>query len=173
MKRHERFIWAADLLDVKPSDYILEVGCGVGFAVEEIARRLTSGGIVAIDKSVVMITKAAERNEDSVRAGKVRLIKTSLAHLEEPDKSFNKIFCFNINLFWTNKHISNEATVIKSLLKKNGSLHFFYGPMVASGLHKTHGPVIENLEKENFKVVEIIYERKLNCCCFVAQLWSS
>jgi trans-aconitate methyltransferase len=167
MKKHERFTWAADLLDVKPRDRILEIGCGVGFVVEEIAARLTTGEIVAIDKSAVMITKASERNEDSVRTGKAKFVKTSLADLKQKDNSFNKIFCFNINLFWTNKPITNEATVLRSLLKKNGSLHIFYGPMVASGLHRIQGPLVETLEKEHFKVLEIIYESRLNCCCFV------
>jgi SAM-dependent methyltransferase len=168
MKTHERFTWAVDLLDVQSRDRIMEVGCGVGFAVEEIADRLTTGKIIAIDKSAVMIAKASERNKDSVRAGKVKFIQTDLARLEHEGNSFNKIFCFNINLFWTNKSISKEAVVLKSLLAKSGSLYIFYGPMVASGLSKIQGPVVKNLEKENFKVVELIYERRLNCCCFIA-----
>jgi SAM-dependent methyltransferase len=168
MRTHERFTWAADLLDVKSRDHILEVGCGVGFAVEEIAGRLTTGKILAIDKSAIMIAKASERNEDSVRAGKAKFLQTDLAQLELERNSFNKIFCFNINLFWTNKSISREAAVLKSLLAKYGSLHIFYGPMVASGLNKIQGPIVKNLEKENFKLVEVVYERRLNCCCFIS-----
>jgi SAM-dependent methyltransferase len=168
MKTHERFTWAVELLDVKSGDRIMEVGCGVGFAVAEIAARLTTGKIMAIDKSAAMIAKASERNKNNVQAGKVKFIQTDLALLEHGGTSFNKIFCFNINLFWTNKSISKEAAVLKSLLAKNESLYIFYGPMVASGLSKIQRPIVENLEKENFKVVEIVYERKLNCCCFIA-----
>jgi protein-L-isoaspartate O-methyltransferase len=170
MKTHERFTWAVDLLDIKSGDHIMEVGCGVGFAVEEIAARLTTGKIMAIDKSAVMIAKASERNKDSVQAGKVKFIQTDLARLEHGGNSFNKIFCFNINLFWTNNSISKEAAILKSRLAKNGSLYIFYGPMVASGLSKIQGPIVKNLEKENFKVVEIVYERRLNCCCFISAI---
>lgn len=170
MKTHERFTWAANLLDIKSGDLIMEVGCGVGFAVEEIAARLTTGKIMAIDKSAMMIVKASERNKDSVQAGKAKFIQTDLARLNPEGNSFNKIFCFNINLFWTNKSISKEAAVLTSLLAKNGSLHIFYGPMLGSGLSKIQGPIVKNLKRESFKVVEIVYERRLNCCCFTTTI---
>jgi SAM-dependent methyltransferase len=54
-------------LDVKSSDHILEVGCGVGFAVEEILPLVARGNITAIDRSPVAIAKAVHRNAGAIK----------------------------------------------------------------------------------------------------------
>lgn len=168
MESQERFLWAADIMDVKSTDHILEIGCGVGFAVEKIALRLTQGKIVAIDRSAAMISKAMERNSVDIKAGKAEFVKTHLIEFHRDEACFNKIFCFNINFFWTNKSMAKEATAIKSLLtEKEGLLYIFYGPMVASGFNKIESPIRKNLEREKFKVRQILRERRLSCCCFI------
>src|SRR5688572_26314563 len=108
MERHERFRWAVEILKVKPGDCILEIGCGVGFAVEEVAQHLATGKITAIDKSPAMIEKAIRRNQKNIEQGKVKFIQSELLEFEENDVKFNKIFCLNINLFWTGKSIERE-----------------------------------------------------------------
>ena len=57
----KRFIWAVDVLGVKPSDHVLEIGCGVGLMAEIIGSKLVDGKLVAIDKSSFMIDKAKRR----------------------------------------------------------------------------------------------------------------
>jgi 16S rRNA A1518/A1519 N6-dimethyltransferase RsmA/KsgA/DIM1 with predicted DNA glycosylase/AP lyase activity len=39
---NERFIWAASILSVRPTDHILEIGCGAGILTEQIAVHLKS-----------------------------------------------------------------------------------------------------------------------------------
>jgi len=55
MTTGERFLWAAKLLDVQPSNTVLEIGCGAGIFAEQIAHRLTTGKLTAVDKSKPMI----------------------------------------------------------------------------------------------------------------------
>ena len=107
-KKHDRFPRAAEILEVKSKDTIREIGCGVGLAVEEIASHLNGGKILAIDRSEKMIQKAIQRNSNSIKEEKVEFLKTDLLHLKE-DHQFNKIFSFNINLFWTQKSIAKES----------------------------------------------------------------
>jgi hypothetical protein len=64
-----------------------------------------------------MIQKAIQRNSHSITTGKVDFLTTDLLDLKK-DQLFNKIFCFNINLFWTQKSISKEAAILKSHLTK-------------------------------------------------------
>ncbi|WP_276372653.1 class I SAM-dependent methyltransferase [Chryseolinea sp. H1M3-3] len=166
MEKHARFSWAAKIMNIKSNDYLLEIGCGVGMAIEEIAPLLKQGKIIGIDRSDKMIKTAEQRNGRYIDEGNVELLKTDLLHLPIRQQQFNKVFCFNINLFWTQKSVEKEVAMIKSVLKKNGSLFIFYGPMVASGLGKIKEPMIQNLKKEKIKVEQDFYDKALNCCGF-------
>ena len=168
MKSHERYRWAAGVLDVKSDDHILEVGCGVGFAVEEILPRVAKGKITAIDRSPIAIAKAVHRNAGAVKSGKVKFFKTDLLGFSKEATRYNKIFFFNINFFWTNKSIAKECIHLRSLLMTKGLLYIFYGPMIGKGFEKTAQLVRQNLEKENIRVLQSFYEDKLTCCCIVA-----
>jgi SAM-dependent methyltransferase len=167
MEKHERFKWSVEILKVKPDDYILEIGCGVGLAAEEVAQHLISGQITAIDKSPAMVGRAIQRNQKYIKIGTARVVRTELLGFTEKHVRYNKVFCFNINLFWTAKSINREVLLLKSILSSEGTIYIFYGPIVGEGLKKFASPIEKNLEKENLKVVERIYERRMNCCCFV------
>jgi ubiquinone/menaquinone biosynthesis C-methylase UbiE len=167
MEKHARFSWATELMKIKSNDHLLEIGCGVGYALEEIAPLLKQGKITGIDRSDKMIKTAMQRNGRYIDEGKVELLKTDLLHLSIRQQQFNKVFCCNINLFWTQKSIEKEAAVIKTVLKKNGRLFIFYGPMVASGLGKIKEPLIQNLKKEKIKIKQDLYDKALNCCGFL------
>ncbi|MFI7439401.1 hypothetical protein [Nonomuraea indica] len=62
----ERNIWAVSLLDVQPTDRVLEIGFGPGFgpgvAIAEFADRATRGHVFGIDHSQAMVRQAARRN---------------------------------------------------------------------------------------------------------------
>jgi cyclopropane fatty-acyl-phospholipid synthase-like methyltransferase len=51
IKRPERLLWAREVLNIKPNDNILEIGCGAGLMSKLIADRLKTGRLLAIDKS--------------------------------------------------------------------------------------------------------------------------
>src|SRR5918995_3465212 len=61
-----RLLWAVERLSVEPDDHLLEIGCGGGLAVSLICQRLGDGTITAIDRSPVMVERAAKRNEQHV-----------------------------------------------------------------------------------------------------------
>jgi cyclopropane fatty-acyl-phospholipid synthase-like methyltransferase len=170
MEKHERFRWVVEILKVKPDDYILEIGCGVGFAVEEIVQHLVTGKITAIDKSPAMIEKAIRRNQKNIKQDKAKFVQSELLGFEEKDVKYNKIFCFNINLFWTRNSIGREISAIRSILLRKGLVYIFYGPMLGDGFEKITSPLRKNLEKENLKVIDFVREKKLKCCCFVVAL---
>src|SRR5918996_4943351 len=69
----KRNVWAVSLLDVQPTDRVLEIGFGPGIAVRELSRRASQGLVVGIDHSEVMLRQAARRNAAAVGRGSVEL----------------------------------------------------------------------------------------------------
>jgi trans-aconitate methyltransferase len=61
--------WAVELLEVQPTDRVIELGCGPGVAVAALAERATQGLVVGVDHSEVMIGQARHRNADAIRQG--------------------------------------------------------------------------------------------------------
>ena len=123
MKLNERFAWAASVLNGKPTDHFLEIGCGSGILAEQIAIQLTSGTITAIDKSKAMIKMAYKRNIRFIETGRAIFIIGDFAK-SQLGQSFDKIFGFNVNVFWKNP--SRELELIKRYLKPKGHLYIFY-----------------------------------------------
>jgi SAM-dependent methyltransferase len=97
----KRNVWAVSLMDVQPSDRILEIGFGPGIAVREIARRATLGQVVGIDRSAVMRAQAARRNAAAIRAGRVSLMVASIDDPPAFDRPFDKILAVNNMGMWS------------------------------------------------------------------------
>ena len=96
----ERFVWAVDTLQVRPTDRLLEVGCGHGVAVSLVCERLTTGTITAIDRSPKMIEMATRRNRGHVDAGRATLRAVALEQADLGERHFDTIFAFNVAPFW-------------------------------------------------------------------------
>ena len=62
---HDR---TAAILDAKPGERVLEVGCGLGADARELAARVAPGGgeVVAIDLSTAMVEAARARHDDAL-----------------------------------------------------------------------------------------------------------
>ncbi|HEX5947484.1 MAG TPA: class I SAM-dependent methyltransferase [Acidimicrobiales bacterium] len=119
-----RVAWAADLLDLAPTDRVLEFGCGPGVAAALVAERLTEGSVLAIDRSATAISRAAARTAAHVDAGRVELAQVALADLET-DRVFDVAFGVNVNLFWTGPAAA-ECRVLTDVLAPRGAVHVIY-----------------------------------------------
>jgi ubiquinone/menaquinone biosynthesis C-methylase UbiE len=65
--------WVVSLLDVQPSDRVLEVGFGPGLAIAGLSALTPNGMVFGVDHSEVMLRVARRRNAAAVRAGRVVL----------------------------------------------------------------------------------------------------
>lgn len=92
--------WAVQLLDVRPTDRVIELGCGPGVAIAALATRATRGLVVGVDHSQVMIGQARRRSRAAVRAGRVRLINTSVASLSISGGPFDAALAVNTVGMW-------------------------------------------------------------------------
>lgn len=94
--------WVVSLLDVQPTDRVLEIGFGPGLAIAELSRRVgPSGHVFGIDHSDVMLQQATRRNAAAVRAGRVTLTRASAEELPPTlGGPFDAIFAVNSLPFW-------------------------------------------------------------------------
>jgi SAM-dependent methyltransferase len=92
--------WAVQLLDVRPTDRVIELGCGPGVAIAALAARAVRGSVVGVDHSEVMIRQAGRRNRAAVRAGRVRLIHTPVERLPPGEGPFDAALAVNTVGMW-------------------------------------------------------------------------
>ena len=151
-KTAERFFWANNILDVQPADSILEIGCGAGLLAEQIATKLSTGKLVAIDKSEAMLDKAIKRNQCFVEKGTAHFFATSFLMSGLPRSVFNKIVAFNVNFFWKNP--VRELKLAQQLLKRGGKLFIFHQAPYNITIQAAQ-PVINNLETSAFEILDV------------------
>jgi SAM-dependent methyltransferase len=126
----ERLRWAVQLLDVSPTDEILEIGPGPGVSVSLVCGQLATGRITAIDRSAIAIQRATKRNADHVAAGRAVFRHLDLADVDLVRRAltgqrFDKVFAVNLNLFWV-RPADAELQLIKDLLRPGGVLQLVY-----------------------------------------------
>ncbi|MGL5826494.1 MAG: class I SAM-dependent methyltransferase [Nocardioides sp.] len=120
-----RIRWAVDLMDVQPSDQVLEIGCGPGAGAELICARLVKGKLFAIDRSESGVDRTKRRNSAFVEAGRLVVRQIDLATLRVPVKRLDKVFAFNVNLFWV-RACADEVALLHERLVPGGAVFLFY-----------------------------------------------
>jgi ubiquinone/menaquinone biosynthesis C-methylase UbiE len=98
----QRNRWVVSLLDVQPTDRVLEIGFGPGLAIADLSRRVgPSGHVYGIDHSDVMLRQATRRNAAAIQVGRVTLILGTVEQLPSAlDGPFDAIFAVNSLGFW-------------------------------------------------------------------------
>ncbi len=120
-----RIRWAVEVMDVQPSDHVLEIGCGPGAGAELICSRLESGKLFAIDRSESGVDRTRRRNAAHVESGRLTVRQIDLATLRVPVKRLNKVFAFNVNLFWV-RECADEIALLHDRLLPGGAVFLFY-----------------------------------------------
>jgi ubiquinone/menaquinone biosynthesis C-methylase UbiE len=113
--------WVVSLLDVRPTDRVLEIGFGPGIAVAELARRADRGRVHGVDHSAVMVRQARRRNRAAVRAGRVHLVRASVDELPAFDGGpFDVIVAVNTVGFWPRP--VDQLARLRGLLRPGGRI---------------------------------------------------
>ena len=150
----ERYVWAVEILDVRPADLILEIGCGYGHSIPLIAPKLSTGHLTLIDRSGDMEVAAAKRIRDETAEDKVSVLHADLLSNNFPEESFDKIFLFNMNVFWMDPVA--ELAEIRRLLKPECLFYLFHQPPPGHELEEFVLAVRANLAKYGFECKEIL-----------------
>jgi ubiquinone/menaquinone biosynthesis C-methylase UbiE len=92
--------WATAIMDIQPTDHVLDVGCGSGVAIKLIAQIAVEGFVAGVDYSEEMVQQALRRNAAAVRAGRVEIRLGDVAALPYDDESFDKVIATETFYFW-------------------------------------------------------------------------
>ncbi len=133
-----RIRWAVDLMDVKPSDHVLEIGCGPGAGAELICQRLETGKLFAIDRSESGVDRTKRRCRQYVESGRLTVRQIDLATLRVPVKRLHKVFAFNVNLFWV-RSCADEVALLHERVLPGGAVYLFY----EAKSHELVRPIVE------------------------------
>lgn len=146
----DRYRWAVDILDVQPNDNILEIGCGYGHSIPLICEKLSSGSLTAIDRSEKMAAAAIRSNKQFIASGKASVLHQDLLDSALPASQFDKIFLFNINVFWMDP--SAELAEIRRLLKPGGRFYLFHQPPPGHDLAEFEVSFARNFRAKKFEI---------------------
>ena len=92
--------WVIDLLDVQPSDKVLEVGFGPGVGIQLLTSLASTGYVAGVDSSKEMVAQATTRNKNAIQRGHVDLRRGSVASLPFADNTFDKALAINSMQVW-------------------------------------------------------------------------
>jgi ubiquinone/menaquinone biosynthesis C-methylase UbiE len=116
----QRNRWAVALLEVRPTDRVLEIGFGPGLAIAELAQRTPQGHVYGIDHSEVMVHQASRRNHTAIRAGRVELVHAPVDQLPRFDEPLDAILAVNSLGFWADP--TQRLQNLRRLLRPAGRI---------------------------------------------------
>ena len=93
--------WVSDLLQIAPSDRVLEIGFGPGVVIAQLSNVARVGYIAGIDPSKEMFEQARARNAIAIKNGRVDLRCESVESLPFQDNTFDKALAVNSMQVWS------------------------------------------------------------------------
>jgi ubiquinone/menaquinone biosynthesis C-methylase UbiE len=167
----ERLVWALETLAVKPHDRVLEVGCGHGVAASLVCEKLPTGRLTAIDRSRKMTEMASRRNREHVASGKAAFETAALEEADLGDRRFDKIFAFNVAVFW--RKPAQALGAVRELLAPGGALYLFQqGPSWSEvGQREIDAQLAATLQEHGFSVEETMVKdlNPMPAVCVIAR----
>ncbi|MCP3373598.1 class I SAM-dependent methyltransferase [Bradyrhizobium cajani] len=107
-----------DALRIGRSDHIIDVGCGHGRSLSELATRASMGHVVGADPSDLMVEIASQRNRPLIDAARVKVVLATVESLPFADESFDKVLCVHVLYFW--KDLDASLREVARVLKPGG-----------------------------------------------------
>ncbi len=139
-----RNLWAVTLLDVQPTDRVLEIGFGPGIAIEALSRHATAGHVYGIDHSVVMVGQATRRNAAAIRDGRVTLRCGSVEELPAAWESLDKILAVNSMRFWPDVPVRLKE--LRSRLRPGGQIAIVSQPRCPGATSETSNRAAQDIQ---------------------------
>jgi ubiquinone/menaquinone biosynthesis C-methylase UbiE len=135
--------WGISHISIKPDAYILDIGCGGGKAVQELAMSSPNGKVYGIDYSEDMVQLSKKLNETFIKKGLLEIKYGTVSSLPFAGNMFDLVTAFEAYYFWPN--LIDDLKEIKRVLKPGGTL------LIVNEVYKD-----DQFEKRNSKWVKLL-----------------
>jgi SAM-dependent methyltransferase len=105
-------------LDVRADEQVLEIGCGTGELIRELAAVIGRGRVDGIEVSEVMASTARRRNRAAIGAGQVAIHLGDFNELDLGERAYDTICSCNTIYFWPDPVLTLKK--VHSLLRPGG-----------------------------------------------------
>jgi SAM-dependent methyltransferase len=105
-------------LSVQAGDYVLDMGCGTGKLIYNLAVLSNDGYFEGVDYSDPMVLRARRKNKKYVKFGKVKILKGDFDKLSYENNFFTKVSSVNTIYFWPKPEFT--AQKVSNILKPGG-----------------------------------------------------
>lgn len=93
-------LWTIENLQLQETERILEIGCGAGFAMKQIASLNGGHNVTGLDVSDTLLQSAAVRNKNAIRQKEMALVHGRVEEMPFPDEEFTAVFSIHSVYFW-------------------------------------------------------------------------
>lgn len=125
-KPSDRIAQAVAALPLSPGLQVLEIGCGPGVAAREVAARIGTGKVVAIDRSQTAIDQATRGSGPEIAAGRLEFRCAAIEDfvLGPDDKPFDLAYAHRVGALDGRHPEAGRAALkrLKQALKPGGYL---------------------------------------------------
>ncbi|MCA1054154.1 class I SAM-dependent methyltransferase [Rossellomorea aquimaris] len=100
--------WTIQNLHLEKNEEILEIGCGAGFAIQQILTMHSSLTVTGLDLSKTLLHSASIRNKRAERERRLSLVHGTVEELPFHDGQFSTVFSIHSVYFWKNRRKALE-----------------------------------------------------------------
>jgi len=112
--------WGLSHISIKPDSCVLDIGCGGGKTVKEIASSVPKGKVYGIDYSEDMVQLSKKVNDNLIKQNIVEIMYGTVSSLPFPDNMFDLTTAFETYYFWPD--LINDLIEVKRVLKPGAFL---------------------------------------------------
>jgi ubiquinone/menaquinone biosynthesis C-methylase UbiE len=112
--------WGLSHVSVESHATVLDIGCGGGAALRDMASYFPNSKLNGIDYSQDMVLLATRVNKRMIEKGRIEITHGTVSSLPFPDNSFDLATAFEAYYFWPD--LIHDLEEIRRVLKPGGTL---------------------------------------------------
>jgi SAM-dependent methyltransferase len=110
--------WALGHLSLARDSVVLDVGCGGGRTIQQLALLSPAGKVSGIDYSAASVAVARRTNAQAISAGRVDIRVGSVSSMPYADGSFDVVTAVETHYYWPN--LTADLREVRRVLRRGG-----------------------------------------------------